>query len=193
MEKHLNSAFSAPRIWRVEEGHLARFVRLPAWDIRRAPTISPIKEAKLGAISFILVTRYSWSFFLYSERSITLWANCWTLIKSMGDKSWPARGKEKIERNKKTRLANDSNQNTFFRYNKNLYFQMIPEGFAVIVEIPFSLRLVSSLERSEIVKSHNLRSIHSIFPSLLSHAHQKCSWSRRPGNQRAFGEFLKQP
>lgn len=62
--------------------------------------------------------------------------------------------------------ANDSNQNLFFRYNKNLYYQMISEGFAVIVEIPFSLRLVSSLdlERSEIVKSHKLRSIHSIFP-----------------------------
>uniref|UniRef100_A9XUI8 Maturase K n=2 Tax=Eucryphia TaxID=3790 RepID=A9XUI8_EUCLU len=62
--------------------------------------------------------------------------------------------------------ANDSNQNPFFRYNKNLYSQMISEGLAVIVEIPFSLRLVSSLERSEIVKSHNLRSIHSIFPFL---------------------------
>lgn len=62
--------------------------------------------------------------------------------------------------------ANDSNQNPFFRYNKNLYYQMISEGFAVIVEIPFSLRLVSSLERSEIVKSHKLRSIHSIFPLL---------------------------
>nr|CDQ47571.1 maturase K [Pycnocoma chevalieri] len=60
--------------------------------------------------------------------------------------------------------ANDSNQNPFFRYNKNLYYQIISEGFAVIVEIPFSLRLVSSLERSEIVKSHKLRSIHSIFP-----------------------------
>nr|CDQ47559.1 maturase K [Platygyna dentata] len=59
--------------------------------------------------------------------------------------------------------ANDSNQNPFFRYNKNLYYQMISEGFAVIMEIPFSLRLVSSLERSEIVKSHKLRSIHSIF------------------------------
>nr|AXB72821.1 maturase K [Romanoa tamnoides]AXB72822.1 maturase K [Romanoa tamnoides]AXB72823.1 maturase K [Romanoa tamnoides] len=62
--------------------------------------------------------------------------------------------------------ANDSNQNPFFRYNKNLYYQMISEGFAVIMEIPFSLRLVSSLERSEIVKSHKLRSIHSIFPFL---------------------------
>nr|YP_010581217.1 maturase K [Brunellia mexicana]UZT27538.1 maturase K [Brunellia mexicana] len=60
----------------------------------------------------------------------------------------------------------ESNQNPFFRYNKNLYSQMTSEGLAVIVEIPFSLRLVSSLERSEIVKSHNLRSIHSIFPFL---------------------------
>nr|QJS38275.1 maturase K [Tragia chlorocaulon]QJS38297.1 maturase K [Tragia pohlii] len=59
--------------------------------------------------------------------------------------------------------ANDSNQNPFFRYNKNLYYQMISEGFAVLMEIPFSLRLVSSLERSEIVKSYKLRSIHSIF------------------------------
>nr|QJS38281.1 maturase K [Tragia giardelliae] len=62
--------------------------------------------------------------------------------------------------------ANDSNQNPFFRYNKNLYYQMISEGFAVLMEIPFSLRLVSSLERSEIVKSYELRSIHSIFAFL---------------------------
>nr|UCS08783.1 maturase K [Peltoboykinia tellimoides] len=61
---------------------------------------------------------------------------------------------------------NDSNQNPFWGHNKNLDYQMISEGFAVIVEIPFSLRLVSSLERKEIVKSHNLRSIHSIFPFL---------------------------
>nr|YP_009696905.1 maturase K [Cornus alternifolia]QEJ83918.1 maturase K [Cornus alternifolia] len=62
--------------------------------------------------------------------------------------------------------ANDSNQNPFFGHNKNFDFQMILEGFAVIVEIPFSLRLISSLEGKEIVKSHNLRSIHSIFPFL---------------------------
>nr|YP_009939502.1 maturase K [Potentilla suavis]QNV48742.1 maturase K [Potentilla suavis] len=60
--------------------------------------------------------------------------------------------------------VNDSNQNQFLGYNKNLYSQMISEGFAVIVEIPFSLRLVSSLEETETVKSYNLRSIHSIFP-----------------------------
>nr|AAS67594.1 maturase [Linconia alopecuroidea] len=62
--------------------------------------------------------------------------------------------------------ASDSNQNPFLGRNKNLYSQMISEGFAVIVEIPFSLRLISSLQRKGIVKSHNLRSIHSIFPFL---------------------------
>ena len=64
--------------------------------------------------------------------------------------------------------TNDSNQNTFYRYNKNLYSQMIAEGFAVIGEILFFRRLVSSLERpkSEIIKSHDLQSIHSIFPFL---------------------------
>nr|AAX57096.1 maturase K [Pseudophyllanthus ovalis] len=63
--------------------------------------------------------------------------------------------------------AKNSKQNPFFfRDNKNYYSQIISAGVAVIVEIPFSLRFVSSLERSEIVKSHNLRSIHSIFPFL---------------------------
>uniref|UniRef100_A0A0N7CD72 Maturase K n=1 Tax=Stylophorum diphyllum TaxID=56864 RepID=A0A0N7CD72_STYDI len=63
-------------------------------------------------------------------------------------------------------------QNQFVGHNKNVYYQMISEGFAVIVEIPFSLRLVSSLEGKDITKSHKLRSIHSIFPFLedkLSH------------------------
>nr|AJE59358.1 maturase K [Xanthocercis zambesiaca] len=61
--------------------------------------------------------------------------------------------------------ANDSNKNPFWGYNKNLYSQIISEGFAVVVEIPFSLQLSSSFEEAEIVKSYNnLRSIHSIFP-----------------------------
>src|SRR4030066_1577267 len=62
--------------------------------------------------------------------------------------------------------ANDSNKNPFLGYNKNFYSQIISEGFAIVVEIAFFLDLVSSFERSEIVKSHNLRSIHSIFPFL---------------------------
>nr|ABN09453.1 maturase K [Madhuca macrophylla] len=62
--------------------------------------------------------------------------------------------------------ANDSNQNKIFWHNTNLYSQMILEGFAVVVEIPFYSRLISFLEGKEIVKSQNLRSIHSIFPFL---------------------------
>nr|YP_010830041.1 maturase K [Lappula stricta]YP_010830296.1 maturase K [Lappula patula]YP_010830381.1 maturase K [Lappula monocarpa]YP_010830466.1 maturase K [Lappula lasiocarpa]YP_010830551.1 maturase K [Lappula balchaschensis]WFF49669.1 maturase K [Lappula stricta]WFF50009.1 maturase K [Lappula patula]WFF50094.1 maturase K [Lappula monocarpa]WFF50179.1 maturase K [Lappula lasiocarpa]WFF50264.1 maturase K [Lappula balchaschensis] len=68
--------------------------------------------------------------------------------------------------------VNDSNKNQIFGRNKNLYYQIISEGFAFIVEIPFSLRLISSLERKKTLQSHNLRSIHSIFPFLednLSH------------------------
>nr|AFU76339.1 maturase K [Adenolobus pechuelii] len=61
-------------------------------------------------------------------------------------------------------IANDSSKNKFWGYNKNLYSQIISEGFAVIVEIPFSLQLIYSLKEAEIVKSYNLRSIHSIFP-----------------------------
>lgn len=70
--------------------------------------------------------------------------------------------------------VNDSNKNQIFGRNKNLFYQKISEGFAFIVEIPFSLRLISSLEleRKKTLQSHNLRSIHSIFPFLednLSH------------------------
>nr|YP_009439959.1 maturase K [Gynostemma pentagynum]ATG86820.1 maturase K [Gynostemma pentagynum] len=59
-------------------------------------------------------------------------------------------------------------QNFFFTNycTKNLYYQMLSEGFAVVVEIPFSLLLASSKEEAEIKKSYNLRSTHSIFPFL---------------------------
>nr|AJE28444.1 maturase K [Bubbia queenslandiana] len=56
----------------------------------------------------------------------------------------------------------DSKQNLFVVPNKYFDSQMMSEVFAVIVEIPFSLRLVSSLEEKKIEKSH-IRSIHSIF------------------------------
>nr|YP_010916738.1 maturase K [Tillandsia ulrici]WIL93015.1 maturase K [Tillandsia ulrici] len=66
--------------------------------------------------------------------------------------------------------VNYSNQNRFVGHNNFFYShffsQMISEGFAVIVEIPFSLRLVSFPEEKEIPKCHNLQSIHSIFPFL---------------------------
>nr|BBU53560.1 maturase [Lathyrus chloranthus] len=63
--------------------------------------------------------------------------------------------------------ANDSNKNPFWGYKKNLDSQIISEGFAIVVEIPFLRQLSSSLEEAEILKSYkNLRSIHSIFPFL---------------------------
>nr|YP_010392451.1 maturase K [Canarina eminii]UPX08060.1 maturase K [Canarina eminii] len=73
---------------------------------------------------------------------------------------------------------NDSKQKPFLGRTKNFDSQMISEGFSVIMEIPFSLRLLSSLEKLEkkgqgIVKSDNLRSIHSIFSFLedkISHS-----------------------
>jgi len=37
----VNKAFSAPKIYTVEAGNLAKFTRLPAWAIKRAPTTSP--------------------------------------------------------------------------------------------------------------------------------------------------------
>nr|AJO67350.1 maturase K [Maxillaria carinata] len=72
--------------------------------------------------------------------------------------------------------VNDSNQNGFWghknSFSSHFYSQMVSEGFGVILEIPFSSRLVSSLEEKRIQKYQNLRSIHSIFPFLedkLSH------------------------
>nr|AFJ11482.1 maturase K [Corynotheca micrantha] len=72
--------------------------------------------------------------------------------------------------------VNDSNQNRLLWHNSlfysHFYSQMISESFGILLEIPFSLRLVSYFEEIEIPKYHNLRSIHSIFPFLedkLSH------------------------
>nr|ATL60093.1 maturase K [Sipanea sp. Rova et al. 1981] len=63
-------------------------------------------------------------------------------------------------------FANDSNPNPLFGRNKNLYSQMIAKGFAFIIEIPFSIRLISSQGGRGILKYRNLRSIHSLFPFL---------------------------
>nr|YP_010174606.1 maturase K [Salvadora persica]QSJ55375.1 maturase K [Salvadora persica] len=63
--------------------------------------------------------------------------------------------------------TNNLNQNPlFFNHNKNLYYQILSVVLAMIVEIPFSIGFISSLEEKELAKSHNLQSIHSIFPFL---------------------------
>nr|CEF90489.1 maturase K [Platycapnos saxicola] len=62
--------------------------------------------------------------------------------------------------------ANAFNKITFLGHNKNFYYQMVSAGFSVILEMKFSLRLVSSREGKDLKKSKNLRSIHSTFSFL---------------------------
>nr|AWO76659.1 maturase K [Pelexia bonariensis] len=66
--------------------------------------------------------------------------------------------------------VNHSNLKGFWGHNNFFYFhfssQILSEGFGVILEIPFSSRLVSFFEEKKRPKSQNLRSIHSIFPFL---------------------------
>nr|ASL68980.1 matK [Leucomeris decora] len=62
--------------------------------------------------------------------------------------------------------VNDSKQTPFLGHNNNFYSQVMSEVSSIIMEIPLSLRLISSLERKGVVKSDNLRSIHSIFSFL---------------------------
>nr|YP_009540529.1 maturase K [Ricotia isatoides]AYQ22532.1 maturase K [Ricotia isatoides] len=76
------------------------------------------------------------------------------------------------EQNPSIISTKDLNQNILFGHTDLFYYQMISVLFAVIVEIPFSLRLGSSFEGKQLQKSYNLQSIHSIFPFLedkLSH------------------------
>ena len=54
---HLNSAFSAPRIWMVEAGALARLMSEPTWAMRRAPTSSPTSTVRLGATAAMRLLR----------------------------------------------------------------------------------------------------------------------------------------
>nr|YP_010547779.1 maturase K [Diplachne fusca]AAK60036.1 maturase [Diplachne fusca]UYL23845.1 maturase K [Diplachne fusca] len=59
------------------------------------------------------------------------------------------------------RLLDHSNH-----FYSEFYSQILSEGFAIVVEIPFSLGQLSCPEEKEIPKFQNLRSIHSIFPFL---------------------------
>nr|YP_010471779.1 maturase K [Nervilia fordii]UVG41136.1 maturase K [Nervilia fordii] len=66
--------------------------------------------------------------------------------------------------------VNDSNQDGFLGhkdpFSSHFSSKMVSEGFGVILEIPFALRFLSSLEEKRRPRSQNLRSIHSIFPFL---------------------------
>nr|YP_009374746.1 maturase K [Diplostephium gynoxyoides]ARH04631.1 maturase K [Diplostephium gynoxyoides] len=62
--------------------------------------------------------------------------------------------------------VNDSKQTPFLGQTNHFYSQIMSEVSSIIMEIPLSLRLISSLERKGVVQSENLRSIHSIFSFL---------------------------
>nr|AKH04830.1 maturase K [Pariana sp. PFM-2015] len=66
--------------------------------------------------------------------------------------------------------VNHLNQDQLLDYNNffysEFYSQILSEGFAIVVEIPFSLRELSCPKEKETPKFQNLRSIHSIFPFL---------------------------
>uniref|UniRef100_I2FL72 Maturase K n=30 Tax=Stipeae TaxID=147383 RepID=I2FL72_9POAL len=66
--------------------------------------------------------------------------------------------------------VNHPNQDRLLDYKNyfysEFYSQILSEGFAIVVEIPFSLRELSRPKEKEIQKFQNLRSIHSIFPFL---------------------------
>lgn len=80
-------AFSAPRICTVDAGYLAKFVREPACDMSRAPTISPMSADRLGATECILLLRYSRSRCRYSSKAMTRCAKVCTLTISTSEMS----------------------------------------------------------------------------------------------------------
>mmetsp|Transcript_4881 Transcript_4881/g.14168 ORF Transcript_4881/g.14168 Transcript_4881/m.14168 type:complete len:333 (+) Transcript_4881:75-1073(+) len=83
------SAFSAPRICTVDAGYLARFVRLPACEISRAPIISPIKAERLGATRSILAFRYSCRLLRMLASLMTSFAKWSMFLMSIATMSWP--------------------------------------------------------------------------------------------------------
>jgi hypothetical protein len=83
------SAFSAPRICTVLAGCFARFSKDPAWEISRAPTSSPTRAVRLGAIAIIRLRKYSESCARYSEIEITWSQSAWMCVRSDSDISVP--------------------------------------------------------------------------------------------------------
>uniref|UniRef100_A7M948 Maturase K n=1 Tax=Cuscuta reflexa TaxID=4129 RepID=MATK_CUSRE len=60
-----------------------------------------------------------------------------------------------------TYYSNYSNKRTIYGLLKSFYYKLLSSGFSFLFEIPFFFKFIS--ERKKILKSQNLRSIHSIF------------------------------
>ncbi len=65
--KALNKAFSAPKIWIVEAGYLAKVLNEPEWEISLAATVYPMSSVRLGDTIYILFFKYYWISFRNSN------------------------------------------------------------------------------------------------------------------------------
>lgn len=70
-------------------GCLARFIKLPAWLISLAPTSSPTRAVRLGAIAIMRFRRYSESWERYDEMEMTWSQREWMWAMSESDISVP--------------------------------------------------------------------------------------------------------
>nr|YP_009353732.1 maturase K [Alyssum desertorum]AQZ25122.1 maturase K [Alyssum desertorum] len=70
------------------------------------------------------------------------------------------------EQNRLIISTKDFSKNPLLGTTNLFYYQMISVLFAVIIEIPFSLRLGSSFQGNQLKNFYNFQSIHSIFPFL---------------------------
>mmetsp|Transcript_107338 Transcript_107338/g.269216 ORF Transcript_107338/g.269216 Transcript_107338/m.269216 type:complete len:217 (-) Transcript_107338:757-1407(-) len=82
-------AFSAPKICTVDAGYFARFVRLPACEISRAPMISPINAQRFGATRSIFAFKYSCKLFRIAASLMTSLAKWSMFCMSISTMSWP--------------------------------------------------------------------------------------------------------
>nr|QWW92696.1 matuease K [Tayloria sp. 49123] len=72
------------------------------------------------------------------------------------------------KKNNKINLNKDYNKIFDINYNNHFYLKVIREGFAIILEIFFSVQLEKTFIK-EINKQNNYQSIHSVFPFIEDH------------------------
>merc|ERR1719409_1190660 len=84
-----NKAFSAPKIWTVEDGNFARFVKEPAWEIKRAATRSPMRVLRLGDTTSNFLSKYCVKVSRISQSFNTSVDQVSMLVQSMAAMSCP--------------------------------------------------------------------------------------------------------
>ena len=87
--KALNKAFSAPKIWMVEAGYLAKVLKEPEWAISLAAIDYPMRLVRFGDTISIRSLRYSWISFLNSNILKVFTHNYWRQVISNSLIYWP--------------------------------------------------------------------------------------------------------